>query len=144
MELTPLSDGDRQENITRPLVLAVDDNEDNLVLLSQVLESLECFVISAKDGKTAILMAQNYQPDLILLDIMLPDLDGIEAIRQLKQNPETEKIPIVAITAMARTEDRDRILNAGCDDYVKKPYIIDELEVTIRRYLFRTQEDLRN
>ncbi len=138
MELTPLSDGDRQENITRPLVLAVDDNEDNLVLLSQVLESLECFVISAKDGKTAILMAQNYQPDLILLDIMLPDLDGIEAIRQLKQNPETEKIPIVAITAMARTEDRDRILNAGCDDYVKKPYIIDELEVTIRRYLFRT------
>lgn len=138
MELTPLSDGDRQENITRPLVLAVDDNEDNLVLLSQVLESLECFVISAKNGKTAILMAQKYQPDLILLDIMLPDLDGIEAIRQLKQNPETEKIPIVAITAMARTEDRDRILNAGCDDYVKKPYIIDELEVTIRRYLFRT------
>lgn len=144
MELTPLSDGNRQENITRPLVLAVDDNEDNLVLLSQVLESLECFVISAKDGKTAILMAQNYQPDLILLDIMLPDLDGIEAIRQLKQKPETEKIPIVAITAMARTEDRDRILKAGCDDYVKKPYIIDELEVTIRRYLFRTQEDLRN
>lgn len=138
MELTPLSDGNRQENITRPLVLAVDDNEDNLVLLSQVLESLECFVISAKNGKTAILMAQKYQPDLILLDIMLPDLDGIEAIRQLKQNPETEKIPIVAITAMARTEDRDRILNAGCDDYVKKPYIIDELEVTIRRYLFRT------
>lgn len=80
-------------------------------------------------------MAQNYQPDLILLDIMLPDLNGIEIVQYLKRDPQTMTIPIVAVTAMARAEDRKRILDAGCNDYIKKPYIIDELEAMIRRYL---------
>lgn len=136
MELAPISGNDRQDNITRPLVLAVDDNEDNLALLNQVLMLLGCSFISSKDGHSAILLAQNYQPDLILLDIMLPDLDGMEVVRQLKQDPQTRQISVVAVTAMARTEDRDRILAAGCDDYIKKPYMIDELEATIRRFLF--------
>ena len=136
MEPAPISGNDCQDNITRPLVLAVDDNEDNLVLLNQVLMLLGCSFISSKDGHSAILLAQSYQPDLILLDIMLPDLDGMEVVRQLKQDPQTRQIPVVAVTAMARTEDRDRILAAGCDDYIKKPYMIDGLEATIRRFLF--------
>lgn len=133
--MAPFTNSNQRDNNRQSLVLAVDDNEDNLMLLIQVLQLLNCSVISSKDGHTATLLAQDYQPDLILLDIMLPDLDGIEVVQRLKQNPETMAIPVVAITAMARTEDRERILLAGCNDYIKKPYIIDELEATIRRYL---------
>lgn len=135
MKLQPFPNNDQQENIRRPLVLAVDDNEDNLVLLIEVLKLLGCSFISSKDGQTAILMAQNYQPDLILLDIMLPDVNGVEVVQRLKQDSQTMTIPIVAITAMARVQDRERIFLAGCNDYIKKPYIIDELEATIRRYI---------
>lgn len=81
-------------------------------------------------------MAQNYQPDLVLLDMMLPDLNGIDVVHHLKQDPQTMAIPIIAVTAMARAEDRERFLNAGCKDYVKKPYIIDELEATIFNCLY--------
>ncbi len=126
---------DQQDSIRRPLVLAVEDNEDNLLLLLQVLELLDCSFISSKDGHTAVMLAQNYQPDLILLDIMLPDLDGAQVVHRLKQDPQTMTIPIIAVTAMARLEDRQRMLLAGCNDYIKKPYIIDDLEATIRRYV---------
>lgn len=135
MELEAFPNNDQQDNIRRPLVLAVDDNEDNLLLLIEVLKLLGCSFISSKDGQTAILMAQHYQPDLILLDIMLPDLNGLEVVQRLKQDYQTMTIPIVAVTAMARKEDQERIFLAGCNDYIKKPYIIDELEATIRRYL---------
>lgn len=133
--MQPFPNNDQQDNIRRPLVLAVDDNEDNLVLLIEVLKLLGCSFISSKDGQTAILMAQNYQPDLILLDIMLPDVNGVEVVQRLKQDSQTMTIPIVAITAMARVQDQERIFLAGCNDYIKKPYIIDELEATIRRYI---------
>jgi CheY-like chemotaxis protein len=135
MESESFPNSDQQKNIRRPLVLAVDDNEDNLILLTQVLQLLDCSFISSKDGHTAVLLAQNYRPDLVLLDIMLPDVDGVQVVHRLKQDPQTMKIPIVAITAMARVEDRERMLLAGCNDYIKKPYIIDELEAKIRRYL---------
>lgn len=122
----------QQQNIIKqPLILAVDDNEDNLQLLTQLVELLECAFISASDGETTLSMAQNYQPDLILLDMMLPDMSGIEVVDRLKQNPETTTIPIIAVTAMARKEDRDRFISAGCINYIKKPYIIDEMEVII-------------
>ena len=135
MKLEHFPNSDQQDNIIRPLVLAVDDNEDNLLLLIQLLQLLEYSCIGSKDGQTAVLMAQNYQPDIILLDIMLPDLNGLEVIHRLKQNPLTKMIPIIAVTAMARAEDQERVLLAGCNEYIKKPYIIDELEAIIRRYL---------
>ncbi|WP_009633665.1 response regulator [Synechocystis sp. PCC 7509] len=119
----------------QPLILAVDDNEDNLQLISQLLVIMSCCFITAKDGKEALSMAENYQPKLILLDMMLPDLSGIEVTNYLKQNPQTKAIPIVAVTAMARVEDKERFVKAGCDDCVTKPYAIDELEAIIRRYV---------
>lgn len=119
----------------RPLVLAVDDNEDNLGLISFTLDLFGFAFLSAADGKTTLELAQTHQPDLILLDIMLPDIDGIEVVRFLKQDPRTNAIKIIAVTALARVEDRERILEAGCDDYVSKPYMIDELEALIRNYL---------
>lgn len=119
----------------QPLILAVDDNEDNLQLISQLLVIMNCCFITADNGKDAIAMAQSRQPKLILLDMMLPDLSGVEVVSFLKQNPQTKEISIIAVTAMARGEDKERFAIAGCDDCVTKPYAIDELEATIRRYI---------
>lgn len=122
--------------LSRPLVLVVDDHEDNLMLISLAVEQLlECSLITAKDGHTTISLAERYQPDLILLDIVLPELNGIEVIRRLKQHPETKHIRIVAVTALAKIEDCDRILATGCDDYISKPYMLEDLEAVINRYL---------
>ncbi|HEY9651190.1 MAG TPA: response regulator [Coleofasciculaceae cyanobacterium] len=126
-----------QSTAPQPLALVVDDNEDNLLLLTFVLEQLNCRFITAIDGQTALDLAQRYQPALILLDIMLPDLDGFEVFSRLRQNPLTARIPVIAVTAMARPEDQERLLSAGCDEYVTKPYMVDDLEDLLRRYLSR-------
>jgi CheY-like chemotaxis protein len=119
----------------KQIILAVDDNEDNLLLLTEVLEPLNCLVLTATHGQTALLLAQGYQPDLILLDVMLPDVNGIEVVQRLRQNEETAKIPVVAVTALAREEDRDRLILAGCNNYISKPYLLEDLEALIRQYL---------
>lgn len=119
----------------KPIILAVDDNEDNLLLLTEVLEPLNCLVMTATHGQAALLLAQAYQPNLILLDIMLPDLNGIEVVYRLKQNQKTAEIPVIAVTALAKLEDRDRLILAGCNDYISKPYILEDLETLIRHYL---------
>lgn len=117
-------------------ILVVDDDQDNLLLVNyQLLQLLECTVISAQDGQTALSLAQTYAPDLILLDIMLPEMDGFEVARCLKQNPQTQTIPIIAVTAMARSLDHDLALASGCDDYVCKPYEMETLAVAIERNL---------
>lgn len=120
----------------KPLILAVDDHEDNLMLLTEVLSPMNCSCITATEGRVALKLAITQQPDLILLDVMLPDFNGVEVVRCLKQNLQTMKIPIIAVTALARQEDRDRLLLAGCDDYISKPYMIDQLEAIIRHHLF--------
>lgn len=119
----------------KQIILAVDDNEDNLLLLTEVLKPLNCLVMTATHGQTALLLAQSYQPDLILLDVMLPDVNGTEVVQCLRQNQETAKIPVVAVTALAREEDRDRLILAGCDSYISKPYLLEDLEALIRQYL---------
>lgn len=121
-----------------PLILAVDDHEDNLLLLTEVLAPMKCSLITATNGLTALHLAQDYQPDLILLDVMLPDINGLEVVQCLKQNPQTNLIPVIAITALARLEDRKRLLAAGCHDYISKPYMLDELEAIISRHLPQT------
>ncbi len=119
----------------KPMVLVVDDNDDNLSLLAFVVEQLDCTILTAANGLTALDLARSYQPGLILLDMMLPDIDGVEVLTRLKQNSVTATIPVIAVTAMARSQDRERVLSAGCDEYVTKPYNVDELEVLLRRYL---------
>ena len=120
----------------QPRILAVDDNEDNLLLLSEVLNIFNCSLMTATHGQIALLLAQAYNPDLILLDVMLPDLNGVEVVRHLKHNPITEKIPVIAVTALAREEDRDRLLKAGCQAYITKPYMLEDLEAIVRCYLY--------
>lgn len=136
MDLQRRLDLSSQESVRAPLVLVVDDSEDNLQLLVQLLDLMECSSITATNGQTTIEKAKSDQPNLILLDIMLPDISGVEVVRRLKQEAQTEKIPIVAVTAMARSEDQESFLAAGCVECVTKPYDIDALEALIRRYAF--------
>ena len=134
-KLELLLDNSQLPVLSQPLILAVDDDEDNLVLLTEVLEAMKCSVITATQGQTALKLAQNCQPDLILLDVMLPDVNGLEVVHHLRQNPQTMTIPVIAVTAMARAEDQERVLLAGCDNYISKPYMLDDLEVLVRSYL---------
>ena len=120
----------------KPVILAVDDDDDNLVLVSLAVEQLfDCSLVTAVDGETALSLTHIYQPDLILLDIRLHDLNGLEVIRRLRQHPDTQVIPIIAVTALAKPEERASIFAAGCDDYLSKPYMLEDLEAVIRRHL---------
>lgn len=119
-----------------PVVLVVDDDRDNLMLIGhQIAQFLDCSIVSAADGKSALIMAGLSQPDLILLDMMLPDIDGIQIIRRLKQEQKTSQIPIIAVTALAYPRDRELAFQAGCNDYVCKPYTLEVLEAIIHRHL---------
>lgn len=101
----------------RPLVLVVEDNQDSLLLLTQALELFECTGLSATNGREALSLVQAFQPNLILLDILLPDMSGLEVVRQLQQNPDFASMPIVAVTALAKLEDRQQILSY-CHDLI--------------------------
>ncbi len=118
-----------------PLVLAVDDSEDNLGLIGQIIELLGCSFMGASDGQTALALAKQSQPDLVRLDICMPDVDGIEVVRRLKQDPQTGNIPVVAVTGLAKAEDCDRILAAGCAECITKPFVLENLEATLCRHL---------
>ncbi|MGG6264031.1 response regulator [Leptolyngbya sp. AN03gr2] len=123
-------------SLNKPIVLAVDDNLDNLVLLEfQLAAVTDCAVVTATTGEAALHLAEYSQPDLILLDIQLPDISGVEVAQRLRQSPTTNRIPIVALTALARNEDRDRILNSGCNDYLTKPYELDDLQAVVTHHL---------
>jgi CheY-like chemotaxis protein len=135
MDLEHFPKGHASGVVKKPLILAVDDDEDNLLLMAQILTLGDYAFVTAKDGQTALMIAIEQQPDLILLDVMLPDLDGLEVLQSLRKHETTLKTPVVAVTAMARNEDRDRLLAAGCSDYISKPYMVDELEAIIHRHL---------
>ncbi len=124
-----------ETNAKQARILAVDDDEDNLLLLGEVLNVFNCSLITATRGQIALLLAQECNPDLILLDVKLPDLNGVEVVRHLKQNSTTVNIPVIAVTALAREEDRQVLLKAGCSDYISKPYMLEDLEATVRCYL---------
>ncbi len=104
-----------------PKILLVEDNELNRDMLSRRLERRGYQVATALDGKQGVMMAGSEAPDVILMDMSLPVLDGWEAARQIKAAPETQSIPIIALTAHAMVGDRERAIDAGCDDYDTKP-----------------------
>lgn len=120
---------------TRPLILAADDDEDNLLLLAYALEPLGCCLLTAVDGLSALSLARTHQPDLILLDVLLPYMDGAEVVSQLRQDPKTKTVPVIAVTALAHATNRERLLRAGCNDYITKPFMLDDIEAKVRHYL---------
>ena len=108
-------------------ILLVEDNEMNRDMLSRRLERKGFEIVCANDGAAGVLLAQSESPHLILMDMSLPVLDGWEATRQLKSDDATKAIPVIALTAHAMSADRDRALEAGCDDYDTKPVELPRL-----------------
>jgi CheY-like chemotaxis protein len=117
------------------LILAVDDDNDNLLLLTQTLARADRLLLAAPDGKTALTLAQTRRPNLILLDIRLPDLNGFDVLHHLRCNAVTAEIPVIAVTALTREEDHRKLLQAGCSDCVTKPYFLEDLELAVDRCL---------
>ena len=106
---------------SRKTVLLVEDNEDNLIIYSTILRFGGYRVVEAHDGRAALAAARSANPDLILMDVSIPYIDGLEVTRRLKADPATRHVPIIALTAHALSSDRERALEAGCDGYISKP-----------------------
>jgi two-component system, cell cycle response regulator DivK len=118
-----------------PRILVVEDQEDNRRIVRDLLESVGWRLIEAGDGEEGVRLARSERPDLILMDIQLPVMDGYEATRQIKADPELRAIPIVVVTSYALSGDDKKAMEAGCDAYVTKPFSPRQLLATIRRFL---------
>jgi len=112
-------------------ILYVEDNDDNIFVVYRRLSQWGHTVLIAKNGRDGVAMARSERPDLIVMDLSLPALDGWEATRILKSSPETNEIPILALTAHAMAGDREKALAAGCDDFATKPVDFAELRAKI-------------
>jgi CheY-like chemotaxis protein len=117
-------------------LLYVEDNDDNVYMLKMRLELLGDFeVLAAEDGEKGCEMALSEQPDIILMDLEMPVIDGWEATRRIKNDPKTQHIPVIALSAHALAGEREKAIAAGCDEFDTKPIEFDRLIATLRRIL---------
>jgi two-component system cell cycle response regulator DivK len=116
-------------------ILIVEDNELNMKLVRDVLEVHGYAIVATTEGATALPLAQAHRPDLILMDLQLPDISGLEAVRQLKGHEATRAIPVIAVTAFAMVGDSDKALGAGCDAYVTKPIQLRDFLAVVQRFI---------
>jgi two-component system, cell cycle response regulator DivK len=116
-------------------ILVVEDQEDNMQILRDLLSSAGYEIIEAQDGEAGVRLALAERPDLILMDIQLPILDGYEATRRIKADPALRATPIIVVTSYALSGDEIKARAAGCDDYAPKPYSPRQLLTKIREYL---------
>lgn len=117
------------------LIMIVEDNERNLKLLRDVLGVYGYRTVEARSGEEAVVLAREERPQLVLMDIQLPGMDGVSALRELRGSPQSSATPVVAVTAFAMKEDRERCLAAGFDAYLEKPVNVRELRSCVESYL---------
>jgi two-component system, cell cycle response regulator DivK len=118
-------------------ILMVEDTEDNRQIIRDLMESVGYDLIEAEDGAAGVAMAAKHRPDLILMDIQLPVMDGYEACRRIKANPDLRHIPIIAVTSYALSGDETKTKAAGCDGYVAKPFSPRQLLAKMNEFLER-------
>ena len=116
-------------------ILYIEDNAENRLLVRRILEAEGYSMIEAEDGPSGLEMATRMQPDLILLDINLPEIDGYDLARRFRDTPSLRQVPILAVTAMVMKGDRERTLEAGCNGYIQKPIDVDRLPGQIKEAL---------
>lgn len=121
----------------KKLILIVEDEKTNLKLLKDLLQISGYSTLEARDGRQGIKLAHDKKPNLILMDIQLPEIDGVQAIRILKQDNLTKDIPIIAITAFAMEKDKEMALQAGCNGFLSKP-------IDIKEFLEKVETNLKN
>jgi two-component system cell cycle response regulator DivK len=134
---SPRADAGGQTATGVPLVLIVDDNEKNLKLARDVLRAAGLRTLEAANGRDGIALAAEQLPDVILLDLRLPDMDGIEAARELRSGARTAQIPVVALSALRIEEDGDWLRTAGFTGYLEKPIDVGAFPGQVRRYCTR-------
>ena len=115
-------------------ILVVEDNEKNMKLFCDVLQATGYRTLEATTGGEAVALATEHSPNLVLMDIQLPDIDGVEALGRLRANGRTASLPVLALTAQAMEGDRERFLAAGFDGYISKPVDILDFVATVKRY----------
>ena len=130
-----ISESHQPEQDIPHLILIAEDNEANIMTISSYLNAKGYHLLLAKNGQEAIALAKSNQPDLILMDIQMPVMDGIEATQQIRLDPNLVDIPIIAMTALAMSGDRDRCLDAGANKYLSKPMKLRQLETMIQELL---------
>ncbi|HYM02231.1 MAG TPA: response regulator [Stellaceae bacterium] len=116
-------------------ILVVEDTEDNRQILRDLLSAAGFVLVEAVDGEAGVAMAKAHQPDLILMDIQLPVIDGYEATRRIKADPELKHIPIIAVTSYALSGDEEKTRAAGCDGYIAKPFSPRQLLAKVREFV---------
>jgi two-component system, cell cycle response regulator DivK len=121
--------------VTEATILVVEDNMRNLKLIRDVLDFAGFEVVAASSAEQGIAIALERPPDLVLMDLQLPGMDGTEALRQLRGSPLTRSVPVVAVTAFAMKDDRERALGAGFDGYLEKPISVRALPAQVRGFL---------
>ena len=121
-------------------ILCVEDNTVNMLLISRIIEAEGYELIKAEDGNIALELLENIVPDLILLDINLPGINGLELARRFKADGKIAHVPLIATTAQVLSGDRERCLEAGCDDYIPKPLDIRKLRELMRAYIKESEQ----
>ena len=116
-------------------ILIVEDNDLNLKLFRDLLTAHGYETIETKDGMDAIVLTRSERPDLILMDIQLPEISGLDVTRRVKADPSIRNIPIIAVTAFAMKDDEEKILSAGCEAYISKPISVTSFLETVRRFI---------
>jgi CheY-like chemotaxis protein len=130
-----------QQSLHSDSVLVVDDDVDSLTLMSYILEQFLCARYCVDSSALGLAIAQEKRPTLILLDILMPDTNGYELLKQLKASPHTAYIPVIAVTALASSREQKQIMAAGFDGYLSKPYLINDVENLLACFLQRSPTD---
>ena len=138
-QTSPPKQLEQLEQLRQPLILLADDNEANVITVACYLEAKGYRLVIAKNGVEAIALTKSHQPDLILMDIQMPIIDGLEAITQIRLDPQLVNIPIIAMTALAMLGDREQCLGAGANNYLTKPVKLKQLVITIEQLLVKNQ-----
>ncbi len=120
---------------TPKTILVVEDNELNMKLFHDLLEAHGYSILQTRDGMEALKLARQHKPDLILMDIQLPEVSGLEVTKWIKEDDELKSIPIIAVTAFAMKGDEEKIREGGCEDYIAKPISVAKFLDTVQRYL---------
>ncbi|WP_371332960.1 response regulator [Azospirillum sp. RU38E] len=132
--MAPMADSPQQKN-GRPLVLIVEDNELNMKLFNDLLEAHGYATLQTRDGMEALRLARLHNPDLILMDIQLPEVSGLEVTKWLKEDDALRAIPVIAVTAFAMKGDEEKIREGGCEAYIAKPISVAKFLQTVQDFV---------
>jgi two-component system cell cycle response regulator DivK len=135
VRLDAMNPGSDMAQRTGKKVLIVEDNDLNMKLFNDLLEAHGYHTLQTKDGVEALRMARQHRPDLILMDIQLPEVSGLEVTRWLKEDEELRRIPVIAVTAFAMKGDEEKIRDGGCEAYIAKPISVASFMRTVERFL---------